>query len=73
MRCQGCRAELTQGDVAAVDGAEFPYQEIDERERSYLSRLEAKRPDYLNAGWLLMTKGLCVQCHAIGANKPTGG
>jgi mono/diheme cytochrome c family protein len=58
---------------AARDGTEFPYQLIPEREQEYLSKLEAQHPDYLGAGWQLMTKGACVQCHAIGQFKPTGG
>ena len=58
---------------AAHDVAEFPYQSIPEREQSYLAAQEAKHPDYLGAGWQLMTKGACVQCHAIGQFKPTGG
>ncbi len=58
---------------AAHDGAEFPYQPIAERERSYLEPLEKAHPGYLGAGWQLMTKGACVQCHAIGPFKPTGG
>jgi cbb3-type cytochrome oxidase cytochrome c subunit/peptidoglycan hydrolase CwlO-like protein len=58
---------------AARDGAEFPYQDIPERERAYLSEREAKHADYLDGGWTIITKGLCVQCHAIGQYKPTGG
>jgi mono/diheme cytochrome c family protein len=58
---------------AANDGAEFPYQVIPEREQSYLAELESKHKDYLAVGWQAMTKGACVQCHAIGPYKPTGG
>ncbi|MBX6312614.1 MAG: c-type cytochrome [Isosphaeraceae bacterium] len=58
---------------AARDGAEFPYQNIPERERWYLSQREAVHPDYLAGGWTIVTKGLCIQCHAIGPYKPTGG
>jgi cbb3-type cytochrome oxidase cytochrome c subunit len=58
---------------AARDGAEFPYQAIPEREQEYLSKQEAAHPNYLAAGWQLMSKGACVQCHAIGQFKPTGG
>jgi hypothetical protein len=58
---------------AARDGAEFPYQSLAERDQSYLTAQEAKHPNYLAAGWQLMTKGACVQCHAIGQFKPTGG
>ncbi len=58
---------------AARDGAEFPYQDIPERDRPYLEAREKAHADYLNGGWQIITKGLCVQCHAIGTYKPTGG
>jgi cbb3-type cytochrome oxidase cytochrome c subunit len=58
---------------AARDGAEFPYQVISERTQEHLSKAEAKHPDYLAAGWTTMTKGACIQCHAVGPFKPTGG
>jgi cbb3-type cytochrome oxidase cytochrome c subunit len=58
---------------AAHDGAEFPYPSIPQREQSYLAAMESRHPGYLRGGWELMTKGACVQCHAIGAFKPTGG
>ncbi len=64
---------------AARDNAVFPYQEIPQREQSYLSEMDtlfAGAPTgpspYLNAGWTLITKNQCVQCHAIGQYKPTG-
>jgi hypothetical protein len=58
---------------AANDRAEFPYQSIPERDRSYLAAQEAKHPEYFGAGWQLMTKGACKDCHAIGPFKPSGG
>src|SRR5262249_14285142 len=58
---------------AARDGAEFPYQDIPEREQDYLARLESKHAGYLGAGWQVITKGACIQCHALGQFKPTGG
>jgi cbb3-type cytochrome oxidase cytochrome c subunit len=58
---------------AARDGAEFPYVSIPQREQDYLAKLEAEHPDYLAAGWNTMTKGACIQCHAVGQYKPTGG
>ena len=60
---------------AARDRAEFPYQLIAERTPNYLEKQEKPHPNYLNAGWEMMTaKGSpCLQCHAIGSNKPTGG
>jgi mono/diheme cytochrome c family protein len=69
------RAEMTglANFFAARDGAEFPYQTIPEREQSYLAEHEAKHHDYLGAGWQLMTRGACVQCHTIGQHKASGG
>jgi hypothetical protein len=58
---------------AARDGAEFPYQDIPERERPYLDEQEKAHKDYLAGGWQIITKGLCVQCHAIGTFKPASG
>ncbi len=58
---------------AARDGADFPYQAFPEREQSYLASLESKHPDYLAAGWQLITKGACIQCHTIGQFKASGG
>ena len=36
-------------------------------------RRKAKHTDYLGSGLEAMTKGACVNCHAIGQFKPTGG
>lgn len=58
---------------AARDGGEFPYQQIPERNQEYLAKAESKHANYLGAGWYVMTKGACVQCHAVGQYKPTGG
>ncbi len=60
---------------AARDRAEFPYQTIPEQNPSYLAERNKAHPDYLSAGWLMMTnKGsVCLQCHAIGQFKPSGG
>ncbi len=69
---------------AARDDTVFPYQEIPQREQAYLASREsifgpsadmstaAAAAKYLNAGWTLITKNQCVQCHAIGQYKPTG-
>jgi len=60
---------------AARDGAEFPYQTIPQQEVGYIAERDTIHPDYLGAGWSMMThKGSpCIQCHAIGQYKPTGG
>jgi cbb3-type cytochrome oxidase cytochrome c subunit len=60
---------------AARDRAEFPYQTIPEQSPSYLTQRDKAHPDYLAAGWLMMTNKAspCLQCHAIGQFKPSGG
>ena len=57
------------------DRAEFPYQTIPEQNASYLAERNKAHPDYLAAGWLMMTNKAspCLQCHAIGQFKPSGG
>ena len=40
---------------AARDRAEFPYQTIPERTPSYLAQRDKAHPDYLRAGWQMMT------------------
>jgi len=60
---------------AARDGAEFPYQSIPQQQQGYLLEREREFPGYLEAGWFMMAnKGSpCIQCHAVGQYKPTGG
>jgi hypothetical protein len=60
---------------AARDRAEFPYQSIAERTPSYLAERDKAHPNYLGAGWEMMSyKGSpCRDCHAIGQFKPSGG
>jgi len=60
---------------AARDRSEFPYQTIAEQNPSYLAGRNQSHPDYLAAGWLMMTNKAspCLQCHAIGQFKPSGG
>jgi cbb3-type cytochrome oxidase cytochrome c subunit len=60
---------------AAHDGATFPYQSIPEQNPSYLAERNSAHPDYLGAGWTMMTNKAspCLQCHAIGQFKPGGG
>jgi cbb3-type cytochrome oxidase cytochrome c subunit len=60
---------------AARDRAEFPYPVIAEHTPTYLEEREKAHSNYLKSGWEMMTnKGSpCLQCHAIGASKPTGG
>ena len=60
---------------AARDRAEFPYPLIAERTPSYLDQREKAHPHYLGAGWEMMSAKAspCLQCHAIGQFKPSGG
>jgi hypothetical protein len=60
---------------AARDRATFPYQSIPEQNPSYLAERNKAHPDYLSAGWSIMTNKAspCLQCHAIGQFKPSGG
>jgi cbb3-type cytochrome oxidase cytochrome c subunit len=60
---------------AARDRTEFPYQTISEQNVSYLAERTKAHPDYLAAGWQMMTNKAspCLQCHAIGQFKPSGG
>ncbi len=68
-------AEELADYFAARDGAEFPYQDIPQQRQGYLAEHEKAHPGYLEAGWTMMAnKGSpCIQCHAIGQFKPTGG
>ena len=60
---------------AARDGAEFPYQTIPQQQVNYIADRDRIHPDYLGAGWSMMANKAspCIQCHAIGQYKPTGG
>ena len=46
-----------------------------ERTPSYLEQREKSHPSYLTSGWEMMTSKAspCLQCHAIGQFKPSGG
>ncbi|TWU09535.1 Cytochrome c [Symmachiella macrocystis] len=60
---------------AAVNGAEYPYQDIPQREPEYLSIQNAKYPHYLEESWKLFNiprpDGLCVKCHQFGGMEYT--
>jgi cbb3-type cytochrome oxidase cytochrome c subunit len=60
---------------AARDGAEFPYQAIPQQQQGYIAERERAHSDYLGGGWSMMANKTspCIQCHAIGQFKPTGG
>ena len=61
---------------AAVDGTQFPYQEVEVREPAYLAVAEARfasaHPEragdanYLKEAWNTLNAPLCNKCHAVG-------
>lgn len=59
---------------AAVDNAEFPYQENTRQNPDYLQAAEEAHAkafagvphDRLTAGWKLVTTGQCTKCHQVG-------
>ncbi len=75
-------AEHLAAYFAAVDGVPYPYDDIGQRDESYLARKQQQHPKYLADGWALLTAApdaqagstvkLCVNCHNVG-NKPAGG
>ncbi len=56
-------------------GPSSPIRRSPSRIASYLAERNKAHPDYLAAGWLMMTNKAspCLQCHAIGQFKPSGG
>jgi hypothetical protein len=63
---------------AAVDGAEFPYQEQGPKNIEYLTAKEAELAhagllkdgeDYLSESWKMLNGPLCVKCHSLGGRK----
>lgn len=63
---------------AAVDGAEFPYQERGPAAAEYLAATEAELAhagllnngdSYLNESWKTLNGPLCVKCHSVGGRK----
>jgi cytochrome c551/c552 len=64
---------------AAVDGAEFPYQYIEEREPPYLNAKNSefhkefpdKTLDYLQESWQMLNAPLCIKCHSVSGRQVT--
>lgn len=63
---------------AAVDGAEFPYQEKGPSAADYLTSRQAELAhaglltdgeSYLNESWKALNGPLCIKCHSVGARK----
>lgn len=72
-------AQALANYFAAVDGTEFPYQLIAEREPSYLNAKDAefhkafpeKKQDYLQESWQMLNAPLCIKCHSVGGRQVT--
>lgn len=70
-------AQTLANYFAAVDGAEFPYQLIPEREPPYLNAANAefhktfpdKTTDYLHESWGMLNAPLCIKCHSVGGRQ----
>ena len=59
----------------AGPGASSRISRFPSRTPAYLAERNKAHPDYLGAGWTMMTNKAspCLQCHAIGQFKPSGG
>jgi len=63
---------------AAVDGAEFPYEETEAIKPEYIASKEAamihakvlgENETYLEESWRTLNGPLCVKCHSVGTRK----
>lgn len=71
-------AQTLANYFAAVDGAEFPYQELKPKDPNYLTEtaeelreedLLAKDESYLHQSWKVINGPLCIKCHSLGGRK----
>ncbi|MBC7968058.1 MAG: c-type cytochrome, partial [Fuerstia sp.] len=71
-------AQTLANYFAAVDGAEFPYQEQTPKNVEYLAAREAELAHagllkdgetYLGESWKTLNGPLCVKCHSLGSRK----
>eukprot|EP00456_Euglypha_rotunda_P077349 TRINITY_DN729_c0_g1_i1.p1 TRINITY_DN729_c0_g1~~TRINITY_DN729_c0_g1_i1.p1 ORF type:complete len:1351 (+),score=347.08 TRINITY_DN729_c0_g1_i1:6541-10593(+) len=70
-------AQALANYFAAVDGAEFPYQLIAEREPAYLNaknnefhkEFPDKKGDYLQESWQMLNAPLCIKCHSVAGRQ----
>ena len=71
-------ARVLANYFAAVDGAEFPYQEQVVTDRDYLETMQQEFTDagllvdgetYLHEGWKSLNGPLCIKCHSLGGRK----
>ena len=71
-------ARVLANYFAAVDGAEFPYEEQGPKDVDYLTQRAAELKgsgllvgdqSYLNESWHLLNGPLCVKCHSVGGRR----
>ncbi|MEQ9408044.1 MAG: c-type cytochrome [Fuerstiella sp.] len=71
-------AQTLANYFAAVDGAPFPYQELDLKEQNYLAQkqvslkqqdLLAADEQYLPECWRVINGPLCIKCHSVGGRQ----
>ena len=71
-------AQTLANYFAAVDGSEFPYQELTPTDTDYINTqqttleaegLLAKDQVYLEECWKSVNGPLCIKCHSLGARK----
>lgn len=71
-------ASVLANYFAAVDGAQFPYEEVGPRDTDYLTSREAELAHagllagdetYLEESWKALNGPLCVKCHSVGGRK----
>jgi len=72
-------AQALANYFAAVDGTEYPYQLIEEREPPYLNAMNRefhqafpdKTTGYLQESWGMLNAPLCIKCHSVGGRQVT--
>ncbi|MEZ6124928.1 MAG: c-type cytochrome [Planctomycetaceae bacterium] len=71
-------AQTLANYFAAVDGAEFPYQELPQTNPDFIAAQEQQLAaaglmpeghEYLGDSWKLLNGPLCVKCHSLGGRK----
>ena len=71
-------AQALANYFAAVDGADFPYQELKPTDRDYIAdkqktlteeKLLTDGEPYMEECWKSVNGPLCIKCHSVGARK----
>lgn len=57
---------------SAVDGSEYPYQDIPERDPTYLAGMAAEHSNYQPEIWKLLNAPLCIKCHSVAGREYQG-